>query len=52
MNYDGQICLPFTALWFALSAVGILFDDFLRSRIFFEKREIVYIKNSERTAAS
>lgn len=51
MNYDGQICLPFTLIWFALSAVGIVFDDFIRIKLFCEQREIFYIKNKERTAA-
>jgi uncharacterized membrane protein len=50
MNFDGQICLPFTMLWFSLSAVGMVFDDFLRRKLFSEKREIVYIKSKERTA--
>jgi uncharacterized membrane protein len=44
MNYDGQICLPFTMLWFALSAVGILFDDFLRIHLMNEHRLTLNLK--------
>lgn len=29
-NALGQICLPFTFLWFLISAVGIVLDDYLR----------------------
>lgn len=32
-NIMGQICLPYTALWFVLSGVCILFDDWLRRYI-------------------
>lgn len=32
-NIMGQICLPYTALWFILSGVCILFDDWLRKYI-------------------
>ncbi len=49
MNFDGQICLPFTLLWFALSAVGVMLDDAIRVRLFYEKRSFFGI--SERTAA-
>lgn len=30
LNLLGQICLPFTVLWFFLSAVGIILDDYIR----------------------
>ena len=50
MNYDGQICLPFTLIWFALSSVGIMFDDFIRIRFFYEKREFFNFKSKERAA--
>lgn len=33
-NYRGQICLPFMFLWFLLSGVGILADEFLRWKFF------------------
>lgn len=29
-NIRGQICLPFTILWFFLSALAIILDDYLR----------------------
>lgn len=29
-NIYGQICLPFTVIWFFLSALAIVADDFLR----------------------
>lgn len=29
-NILGQICLPYTALWFLLSGVAIILDDYLR----------------------
>lgn len=29
-NIQGQICLPFTILWFFLSALAIILDDYLR----------------------
>lgn len=36
LNFDGQICLPFALLWFGLSYIGVLADNFIRRRIFFE----------------
>lgn len=30
LNLLGQICLPFTVLWFFLSVVGIILDDYIR----------------------
>jgi uncharacterized membrane protein len=35
-NFDGQICLPFSAIWFVLSFVGIVADNFIRQRMFGE----------------
>lgn len=37
-NLLGQICLPFTVLWFFLSAVAIILDDYLRYWFFGEER--------------
>lgn len=34
LNFLGQICLPFSAIWFFLSAVGIVLDDLLRWKFF------------------
>lgn len=36
-NILGQICLPFTVLWFFLAFVAIVIDDFLRWRWFGEQ---------------
>lgn len=38
LNLWGQICLPFTAIWYLLSAVGIVLDDYLRYWFFGEQR--------------
>lgn len=35
-NLMGQICLPFTLLWFLLSSVGIILDDTVRNKLFNE----------------
>lgn len=37
-NVLGQVCLPFMALWFFLSAVGIALDDYLRYWMFGEEK--------------
>lgn len=37
LNLLGQICLPFTVLWFFLSAVGIILDDYVRHLLWNEK---------------
>lgn len=37
-NIMGQICLPYTLLWFALSLICILADDYLRIYLFGEDR--------------
>ena len=36
LNFFGQICLPFTLLWFALSGVAIFAEDFIRHKLFHE----------------
>lgn len=48
LNVDGQICLPFSLLWFALSAVGLMFDDLIRIKLFGENKAVLFtqIKNS------
>ena len=33
-NFLGQICLPFTIIWFILSVFCIYLDDFLRKKLF------------------
>lgn len=37
-NLLGQVCLLFTNLWFLLSAIGILLDDWLRYFLWHEER--------------
>ncbi|BFK56696.1 MAG: putative ABC transporter permease [Ruminococcus bicirculans (ex Wegman et al. 2014)] len=41
LNFDGQICLPFAFLWFGLSYIGVLADNFIRRHIFKEYPVIV-----------
>lgn len=36
-NLLGQICLPFTAIWFFLSAVAVVLDDWIRHILWKEK---------------
>lgn len=38
LNLWGQICLPFSCLWFFLSAIAIVLDDYLRYWIFKEEK--------------
>ena len=37
-NLLGQICLPFTVLWFFLALLCIFVDDWLRHILFHEER--------------
>lgn len=37
-NVLGQICLPYTAIWFFLSLVCIFLDDWIRVELFDEKK--------------
>ena len=46
-NVLGQICLPFTAAWFALSFVAIVLDDFLRHVLFGEQVPEYHLFTSE-----
>ena len=50
LNFDGQICLPFAFLWFGLSYIGVLADNFLRRRIF-KEQSIKTIKQNKLPAA-
>lgn len=38
LNIMGQVCLPYMILWFFMSLVCILADDFLRHHLFGEER--------------
>lgn len=42
LNLWGQICLPFSFLWFFLSAVAIALDDELRYNMFGEEKPHYY----------
>lgn len=37
-NILGQVCLPFSFLWFLISAIGIVLDDYLRYWWFREEK--------------
>ncbi len=41
LNLDGQICLSFSCIWFALSAVGAWLDDVIRVHILHERRSLL-----------
>lgn len=41
-NLLGQICLPFTILWFFLSVICIFIDDWLRHALFHEEKPKYY----------
>lgn len=38
LNVMGQICLPYSLLWFFLSAFAIMLDDYLRHWLFGEEK--------------
>lgn len=38
MNILGQICLPYSILWFFLSVIAVLLDDYLRHWLFGEEK--------------
>lgn len=38
INIMGQICLPYSILWFFLSVIAILLDDYLRHWLFGEEK--------------
>lgn len=42
-NLWGQICLPFTMVWFLLSLPAIFLDDFFRCNMFSEKKKRSYL---------
>ena len=52
-NYKGQVCLPFTILWFFLTPVCILFDDAIRFTLFGRKKPVyVFRKRKTQTGKS
>ncbi len=36
LNYKGQICLPFSILWFGISYLGIIAEEYIRRGMFKE----------------
>ncbi len=42
-NVAGQICLPYSILWFFLSAIAIILDDYLRYWFFDEEKPRYYL---------
>jgi uncharacterized membrane protein len=40
LNVYGQICLPYACVWFGLSAVAIVADDYLRFWFYGEQRPV------------
>ena len=38
LNILGQVCLPFSIVWFFISLICILLDDFLRWKLFDEEK--------------
>lgn len=46
-NILGQICLPFTILWFFLCIVAIIVDDYLRYFLFHEEKPKYYLSEKE-----
>lgn len=38
LNFLGQICLPFSAMWVILAGVAVCLDDYLRWRLFGEDK--------------
>ena len=43
-NVLGQICLPFCAIWYFLSLVGIILDDYIRYWLFGEEKPTYKLK--------
>jgi uncharacterized membrane protein len=43
LNLLGQICLPFSVIWFFLSGVAIFLDDYIRYELFDEEKPHYYI---------
>ena len=48
-NVLGQICLPYIILWFPLTIVGIVLDDYLRYWLFNEEKPHYKIQHNLKT---
>lgn len=44
LNILGQICLQFSIIWFFLSGIAILLDDYIRYKLFNEEKPHYYLK--------
>lgn len=44
LNILGQICLPFCIIWFFISFLAIILDDYLRYWLFHEEKPHYYLK--------
>ena len=44
-NLYGQICIPYAMLWFLLVPLNVFADDYLRYRVFGEKKPQGLLKN-------
>ncbi|MBR9649455.1 putative ABC transporter permease [Clostridium tyrobutyricum] len=44
-NLYGQICIPYAVIWFLLVPLNVYADDYLRYRLFGEKRPQGLLKN-------
>ncbi|MDR1703278.1 MAG: putative ABC transporter permease [Clostridiales bacterium] len=45
MNFMGQICLPFAALWFLFTPFIVWFDDYIRLKIWSQGERYPWYKN-------
>ena len=50
LNFDGQICVHYSLVWFAISFVAVIFDEWLRLKIFREKCYPIFADIRKRTA--
>ncbi|AGK95824.1 putative ABC transporter permease [Clostridium pasteurianum] len=44
-NLYGQICIPYAVIWFFLVPLGVYGDDYLRYKIFGQKKPVGLLKN-------
>jgi uncharacterized membrane protein len=49
-NIDGQICLLYSLAWYTLSFVGIIFDEWMRLKIFREKNYPIFASLNKRNS--
>lgn len=44
LNIMGQVCLPFAIVWYFISAIGIILDDYIRYWFFGEQKPVYKFK--------